>query len=173
MKQQAGFTLIELIMVIVILGILAATALPRFTNMQGDARIAKMNGLAASIKSAAALAHAQWLVNGSPTTPAGTVSVTMEGATVPINFGYPDVGGDAYTNVAVVGASSGIYLALGGAAGLADYIITTPAATATVLSFTPDANHTACIVTYTEPTAVNLPPAVSTLALTAANCAVG
>src|SRR3989339_877503 len=126
MKQQQGFTLIELIVVIVILGILAATALPKFSDLQTDARIAKMNGLAASIKSAGALAHAQWLVNGSPTTPAGTVSVSMEGATVPINLGYPDVGGDAYTNTATVGASSGIYLALGGAAGMTDYVITAP-----------------------------------------------
>jgi len=170
MKQQQGFTLIELIVVIVILGILAATALPKFSDLQTDARIAKMNGLAASIKSAGALAHAQWLVNGSPTTPAGTVSVSMEGATVPINFGYPDVGGDAYTNTATVGASSGIYLALGGAAGMTDYVITAPAATATVLSFTPDANHASCVVTYTEPTGANLPPSVSTAALTQANC---
>lgn len=170
MKQQTGFTLIELIMVIVILGILAATALPRFTDLQKDARIAKMHGLAGSIRSAAALAHAQWLVNGSPTTPAGSVSVLMEGSTVPINFGYPDVGGDAYTNAATTGASSGIYLALGGAAGLPDYIITTPAATATVLSFTPDADHAACIVSYTEPTAANLPPTVTTSALNSTNC---
>ena len=170
MKNQKGFTLIELIVVIVILGILAATALPKFVNLSTDARIAKMNGLAAAIKSAGALAHAQWLINGSPTTPAGTVSVTMEGAVVPINFGYPDVGGDAYTNAATTGANSGIYLALGGAAGLGDYLITPPVATSTVLSFTPDANHASCIVSYTEPTGANLPPTVSTSGLTAGNC---
>ena len=170
MKQQQGFTLIELIVVIVILGILAAVAMPKFSDLSSQARIAKMNGLAASLKSAGALAHAQWLANGSPTTPAGTVSVTMEGSTVPINFGYPDVGGDAYTNGAIVGANSGIYLALGGAAGLPDYVITTPAATKVVLSFTPDATHASCVVSYTEPTGANLPPTITTTALTSANC---
>jgi MSHA pilin protein MshA len=170
MKQQSGFTLIELIVVIVILGILAATALPKFADLSADARIAKMNGLAASLKSAGALAHASWLVSGSPTTPAGSVSVTMEGAVVPINFGYPDVGGDAYTNTATTGANSGIYLALGGAPGLSDYVITTPAATTITLSFTPDVNHASCVVSYTEPTGTNLPPTVLTTALTTANC---
>ena len=51
MKQQQGFTLIELIVVIVILGILAATALPKFTNMQNEARIAAVKGVAGGIAS--------------------------------------------------------------------------------------------------------------------------
>ena len=56
--RTAGFTLIELVIVIVILGILAAAALPRFSDLSGDARIAALNGLAGSIRSAGALAKA-------------------------------------------------------------------------------------------------------------------
>jgi MSHA pilin protein MshA len=61
MKKQKGFTLIELIVVIVILATLAALALPRFTSLQRDARIAKLNAARGSVVTASALAHATLL----------------------------------------------------------------------------------------------------------------
>ncbi len=87
MNKQAGFTLVELVVVIAVLGILAATALPRFINVQSNARVATMKGLAASMRSAASLARAQWMASGAN---ASDLTAKMDSTTVTLNAsGYP------------------------------------------------------------------------------------
>ncbi|TAN52969.1 MAG: prepilin-type N-terminal cleavage/methylation domain-containing protein [Methylococcaceae bacterium] len=84
MHKNAGFTLIELIMVIVILGILAAVAVPRFTDLGGDARAASVKSWAGAIRSAMGMAHSTALATGISN---GTV--TVDGVNVQIIDGYP------------------------------------------------------------------------------------
>jgi len=130
-----GFTLIELVVVITILGILAAFAVPRFVAMQAKAREAAIESLQGAVRSAASLTHSMWMVSNQPAT------VAMEGATITMANGYPnlttiddtliDASGFAYDQ------TTGVFTKTGAA---------TPAN---------------CSVTYTPPAVLGDPPAIT------------
>jgi MSHA pilin protein MshA len=84
-NAQAGFTMIELIVVIVILGILAATALPKFTSLGGDARLASLNAAKGALAATASMAKGKYLVNAT-----GQATLAVEGVTMNLTAsGYP------------------------------------------------------------------------------------
>lgn len=150
MRNQKGFTLIELVVVIVILGILAAIAVPKFIDMQVDARMSAMNGLAGSVRSAVALSHAQALVKAEN---GATGTITMEGEDISLVFGYP--------TEATVAGDRGIE----GTVNLDGYGYTEGTGTF-VLTGAP----VACAVVYTEAADAVTPPVVNSTAITEANC---
>lgn len=101
MKQvQRGFTLIELVMVIVILGVLAAVAIPKFVDLKGDAQQAAMTGVAGAAASASAINYGGCSISTAASAPAkckvvstcDSIKQAMSGATWPANYSVAGTG---------------------------------------------------------------------------------
>jgi len=158
MKQQKGFTLIELIVVIVILGILAATALPKFSGLTVDARVAKMQAVAGSISAASQMAHGQILAEQG----ASNASVILENGThLSMAYYYPTADALGIWNAV---DNTGLASAVNGGANTLDFL--------------PNADRPSCYVRYTAANASasavapsnTVPAAVDYSHISATNC---
>ncbi|MCK8065841.1 MULTISPECIES: type II secretion system protein [Vibrio] len=99
MKRQGGFTLIELVVVIVILGILAVTAAPRFLNLQDDARESAVQGLKGAMDGAAGIVYGKAAIENQD---GATGKLTINGETLDLIHGFPQATSSAL-NLAVDG----------------------------------------------------------------------
>jgi len=153
-RKERGFTLIELVIVMAIIGLLAVVVLPRFVNLTGDARGARINGALGSVRSAAVIAHGTALARNLGN---GATTVAAEGGNITIVNGYPtaDAAGILFAAQVTTGVGGVCVLVGGGAAA---------GSTVTIQAIGAVAPAT-CQFTYQNPLVAGNPP-VYTVAIT-------
>jgi MSHA pilin protein MshA len=154
MKKAAGFTLIELVIVIVILGILGAVAAPRFLNLQGDAYGANVNALKGSIQSAMTLGNTKAILEGKDKGAGQDVSIDGIDGDVDFDFGYPSATENGILKLLDIDGDAESVSAAANTAVPYNFVTSTSGGTSTLNVF-PSArfdDREACGVIYTQAT---------------------
>jgi MSHA pilin protein MshA len=161
-SNQKGFTLIELIIVIVILGILAVTAAPRFIDLQSDAKASTLEGVKAALQGSSQLVYAKAAIQGKQGDATATVELST-GISVATVFGYPDAASvTANANVVnFLDISANDFTVFGDGTGENNFVITFQDTTATDRDETVATN---CYIQYTNAASANAAPTIATVA---------
>lgn len=161
-RRRSGFTLIELVVVLLILAIASAVALPRFVDRGGEARRAKAEALSASLRAAVRAVRAAALAKGrTEAGPGGMSHVDLNGATIQTNHGYPEASHAGILLAANISADDKVTISGGGAA---------PGSSITIrIDGAPDPAQ--CRIVYTSPNHAASPTITApTIELATAGC---
>jgi len=171
MRNQKGFTLIELIIVIVVLGILAVTAAPQFINFSGDARESAVKGLKGNIQGAYQTVYAKAAIEGKLAENDGTAGSpqALSGSGITLKYGYPTVDGNADDTVdangivkaATLGDSGDDWVYAEGSTSGTLVIAPTSIGGFSDPATESEITGTECYVSYAEATSADTPPVVT------------
>ena len=161
MQKSKGFTLVELVIVIVILGILAVTAAPKFLNLAGDAKEGTLTAVEASLKSANAVIYSKAVLQGVQKTDSATVNES--GTNIAVAYGYVDATEAAVS--AVLDLDGGFTILQGTAVTYENGTTDVDVTAADVLIYTGAAPvaASACMLVYTKAASATAKPTFQTV----------